>query len=78
MASTAIPNIKEDALIRLRERASAHARTPEAEAKAILEGALQATPAAVWDQVNAFRDRLADSDRSFTDSAELLREDRQR
>lgn len=31
-----------------------------------------------WPAINAFRERLAASGRSFTDSAELIREDRER
>jgi len=31
-----------------------------------------------WDEVNAFRDRLAASGRNFGDSAELIHEDRDR
>ena len=32
----------------------------------------------VWDEVNAIRAQLAASGRAFSDSAELLREDRER
>jgi plasmid stability protein len=78
MASLLIPDVEENTLSRLRERATAHGRTPEAEAKAMLEGLLQASPAAIWDRVNTFRNRLAASGRSFGDSTELLREDRDR
>lgn len=78
MASLLIPDVEENTLSRLHERAHAHGRTPEAEAKALLEGLLQASPAPIWDKVNAFRNRLAASGRYFSDSAELLREDRDR
>ena len=40
--------------------------------------AKSAHSATAWQQVNAFRERLAKSDRTFSDSAELLREDRDR
>jgi plasmid stability protein len=78
MASLLIPDVEESTLSRLRERAAAHRRTLEAEAKAMLEELLQAPPAPIWERVNAFRNRLAASGRSFGDSAELLREDRDR
>jgi plasmid stability protein len=78
MPSLLIPDVQESTLSRLFERAAAHKRTPEAEAKAILEQLLQSHPTVGWDQVNAFRQRLAASGRSFGDSTELLREDRER
>jgi plasmid stability protein len=65
-------------LARLRERAAVHGRSAEAEANAILLQALQSPASDQWAQVNAIRERLATSGRSFSDSAELLREDRER
>jgi hypothetical protein len=38
----------------------------------------QPRPAGTWAEVEAIRMRLSSSDRRFGDSAELLREDRQR
>jgi plasmid stability protein len=64
-------------LHRLREQATAHGRSAEAEAKAILEEALR-RQADVWARVDAIYDRLAASGRTFSDSSELLREDRER
>jgi plasmid stability protein len=78
MPAILIPDVQENTLNHLRVRAAAHGRTPEAEAKAILEQSLQAPSASVWDQVNLFKERLAASNRSFSDSADLLREDRER
>jgi plasmid stability protein len=79
MATLLISDVAETAYSRLHELAKAHGRTPEAEAKAILEEQLHSAPVtSVWAQVNAFRDRLAASNRNFGDSAELLREDRDR
>ena len=78
MATILIPDVEDGTLSRLRERATAHGRTPEAEAKAMLEGLLQTPSSPVWDRVNAFREELAASGRSFSDSAELFRQDRDR
>jgi plasmid stability protein len=78
MASLVIPNLDETLLARLRERALGHGRTPEVEARVILQEALHPVPANAWAEVNAIRERLAASGRSFGDSAELLREDRDR
>ena len=78
MPSILISDVEEQTLDQLRQRAASHGRTPEAEAKAILEGLLHIPSASVWDRVNAIRQELTDSKRSFGDSAELLREDRER
>jgi plasmid stability protein len=78
MASNLIPDLEEPVLDQLRRRASAHGRSPEAEARAILVQQLQEPPRGAWVAVNALHDRLAASGRSFSDSAELLREDRAR
>ena len=78
MASILIADVQENTMTQLKQRAATHGRTPEAEAKAILEASLPAPLASIWDQVNSFRRQLAASNRSFADSAELLREDRER
>jgi hypothetical protein len=78
MSAILIPHVDDTLLARLRERAAASGRTPEAEAQLILREALQSVPPSGWAEVNALRDRLATSGRSFSDSAELLSEDRDR
>ncbi len=78
MSSILIPDVKDSTLSQLRERATAHGRTPEAEAKAILEELLGEPQVSIWERVNAFRHQLAASGRSFDDSTPLLREDRER
>jgi plasmid stability protein len=62
----------------LRECATRHGRTPAEEAKAILAAALRSNRTDDWAPVDAIFQRLAARGRSFTDSAELLREDRDR
>lgn len=62
----------------LRECATRHGRTPAEEAKAILAEALRGKCSDVWAPVDAIYRRLAASGRTFTDSADLLREDRDR
>jgi len=78
MASLLIPDIEDNALIRLRERATVHGRSLEAEAKVILEEILRMPSSPIWDRVNALRAHLAAGGRRFEDSAELIREDRER
>ena len=62
----------------LQERATRHGRTPAEEAKAILAESLRSYRPDSWAQVDAIYQRLAASGRTFTDSADLLREDRDR
>jgi plasmid stability protein len=78
MSALVILDIDEATLARLLERAATHGRTPEMEAKAILIAGLQTPPADPWAAINAFRERLAASGRTFGDSAEDIREDRER
>lgn len=78
MAELLIPDVEETVLRRLQERASIHGRTPEAEAGAILQEVLEPRGPDAWAQVNALRERLAASGRTFSDSVDLLREDRER
>jgi len=62
----------------LQERATRHGRTPAQEAKAILAEALRGKRPDLWAPVDAIYQRLAASGRTFKDSADLLREDRDR
>jgi plasmid stability protein len=78
VAELLIPNMEETLLQQLRARASARGRSAEAEAKLILAEVLQSKTPDVWAKVNALCERLAASGRTFSDSAELLREDRER
>jgi antitoxin FitA len=78
MSQIIIPDLDEDTLARLQERASAHGHTLEAEVKRILAEASQPATADAWTKVNALREALIASGRCFGDSAELVREDRDR
>jgi plasmid stability protein len=78
MAQLLISDIDDSLLERLRRLASVHGRTLEEEVRAILTAALRAPPADPWAAINAFRERLAASGRDFGDSAEDIREDRDR
>ena len=78
MPDLLINNVTEPVMKRLNEQATAHGRTPQAEAMAILERALLHQAEDVWKEVDAIYQRLAATGRSFSDSAQLLREDRDR
>jgi plasmid stability protein len=75
MAELVLTNVDDVVLEDLRVRATRHGRTPAEEAKAILAEALRSTRPDVWAPVDAIYQRLAASGRTFTDSADLLRED---
>ncbi|MBI2479619.1 MAG: hypothetical protein HYV60_13600 [Planctomycetia bacterium] len=78
MNELVIPDLDAHVLTRLGERAALHGRTVESEAKQILAEAVRGSTGDDWAAVDAIRQRLAASKRSFGDSVELLREDRQR
>ncbi len=78
MSQLVISDIEETTIEQLRLRAAAHGRTAEIEAKEILQEALQVWRAAQWAKVNAIRDELAAAGQAFSDSVDLIREDRDR
>jgi plasmid stability protein len=69
----------DDVVLRdLQECAVRHGRTPTEEAKAILAEALRSKHSELWVSVDAIYKRLAASGQTFTDGADMLREDRNR
>ena len=78
MAELVLTDIENDVLHKLQLRATRHGRTPVEEAKTILSEALHGKGPEVWAPVDAIYRRLAASGRTFSDSAALLREDRDR
>jgi plasmid stability protein len=78
MAELVLTEVNERILYHLRARAAGHGRTPEEEAKAILSDALEGEEQDVWAQVDALYRHFTASARTFSDSADLLREDRDR
>jgi plasmid stability protein len=78
MQELVLTNVDDVVLQDLQVRAARHGRSPAEEAKAILTEALRNTSPGVWAPVDAIYQRLAASGRTFSDSANLLREDRDR
>jgi plasmid stability protein len=76
MPALLIPDLDETVLTRLQARACQSGRTIEEEARAILAEAPSPDP--FWEQARRLRERLAATGRTFSDSAELIREDRDR
>jgi plasmid stability protein len=77
MAQILIRHLDDKLVARIKKRAKAHGRSLQAEAKRILE---EAAPdyEEVWKRIDRFRNKLKRSGRTFSDSAELIREDRDR
>jgi hypothetical protein len=67
--------LNEDVVERLKKRARKHGRSLQSEVKTILEEAVPDYEAA-WKRIERFRKRLEQSGRAFSDSAALIREDR--
>jgi plasmid stability protein len=78
MAELVLTDLDNVVLHHLQERATRHGRTPGEEAKVILAEALRGKSSELWAPVDAIYSRLAASGRTFSDSTELLREDRDR
>jgi plasmid stability protein len=78
MRELVLTDVDDVVLDDLRERATRHGRTSAEEAKAILAEVLRSKCRDVWGPVDAIYQRLAASGRTFTDSSDLLREDRDR
>jgi plasmid stability protein len=78
MPELVLSDVNDRLLHQLQARAAGHGRTPEEEAKVILSDALQSEGPSGWAQVDAIYTRFAASAQPFSDSAELLREDRDR
>lgn len=76
MPQLVIADVDDAVIQRLEMQAAAHGRTVDAEANAILTQALEPSVSSSWEAVDALRNKLSASGRDFSDSAELVREDR--
>ncbi len=77
MAQVLVRQLDSKVVNRLKKRAKEHGRSLQSEVKTILEEAVPDYEAA-WKRIEGFRKRLSQSGRKFTDSAALIREDRDR
>jgi plasmid stability protein len=79
MPDVLVRNVPQPLLEALKERSVRHRRSLQQELVSILEAAVQEVPRRTAAEVAAaVRERLAHSDRTFGDSAALVREDRER
>ncbi len=78
MSQLIISGLDAQVLSVLGARAASHGRTVEGEARQILTEAVSTSPFGEWTAIDEIRERLAVSNRTFTDSVEQLCEDRAR
>lgn len=77
MAQVLVRQLDDDVVDRLKKRAKEHGRSLQSEVKTILEDAVPDYEGA-WKRIDVLRKRLKKSGRTFSDSAVLIREDRDR
>ena len=78
MAQVLVRNLTEKVVRQLKKRAEQRGRSLQAEVKLILEEAAQQDNEEFWKAADSIRERLRRTGRKFSDSAELVREDRDR
>lgn len=80
MSQLLVRNLQEEVVESLKNRAKANHRSLQAEVALILENAAKVQPRDFWQDASAVREQLAEyknqHNHSFSDSAELIREDR--
>ena len=77
MAQVLVRQLDNEVVLRLKKRAKEHGRSLQSEVKTILEEAVPDYEAA-WKRIETFRKRLKKSGNTFSNSADLIREDRDR
>ena len=75
MAQLALPDLDDDLVRRLHQRAARHGRTPEEDLRLILEQTLHREATDFWERARRLRERIGPQK---TDSTELIREERDR
>jgi plasmid stability protein len=77
MAQVLVRQLNDKVVDRLKKRAKEHGRSLQSEVKTILEDAVPDYERA-WKRIDSLRLRLKQSGRKFSNSADLIREDRDR
>lgn len=78
MPQLLVRNLQQETVESLKQIAKANHRSLQAELALILENAAKVQPAGFWKNTAKIREQLARSKKSFSDSTELVREDRDR
>jgi plasmid stability protein len=76
MPQLLVRNLHEEVVESLKHRAKANHRSLQAELALILENAAKVQPTHFWKSSAKIREQLAKSNQLFSDSSELVREDR--
>jgi plasmid stability protein len=76
MAQLLVRDLKDETVAALKKRAKEHGRSAEAEHRAILEDALKRKKEDFWERADKLRKELQESGRTFSDSTDLVRQDR--
>ena len=77
MAQVLVRQLDNKVVVRLKKRAKEHGRSLQSEVKTILEEGVPDYEAA-WKRIEGFRKQLTKSARTFSNSADLIREGRER
>ena len=78
MPQLLVRNLQEETVESLKQIAKANHRSLQAEVALILENAAKMQATNFWENTTKIREQLAQSKKSFSDSTELVREDRDR
>lgn len=76
MSQLLVRNLPEETVESLKRRAKSNHRSLQAEVALILENAAKIQPSSFWKNANKIREQLGTYNKSFSDSSELVREDR--
>ncbi|HEY5336684.1 MAG TPA: Arc family DNA-binding protein [Rhizomicrobium sp.] len=76
MAQLLVRDLSEETVAALKKRAKEHGRSAEAEHRAILEDVLKQKKDDFWKEVDRAFQELKESGRTFSDSTEMVRQDR--
>ena len=78
MPQLLVRNLQEETVESLKQRAKVNHRSLQAEVALILENAAKVQPVSFWKNTAKIRKQLTQSNKSFSDSTELIREGRDR
>jgi hypothetical protein len=78
MTDVLIRDLDDDILDHLKRRAERNDRSLQSELKRIVEQNARIDTGDFWDKVDQIREQSESRDKEFSDSSELLREDRER
>jgi plasmid stability protein len=78
MPQILVRNLSSETISSLKKKAKQHGRSLQEEVKRILEQQTHIGHTKFWEEANLIRTRLQQTGQSFSDSTELIREDRER